>query len=63
MQASFGAVIAALRFAVEGVTRQYGLPHMIETARRWVSFDANLSVPPILESSGLPACSTGRVLR
>lgn len=52
MLASFDAAIAALWLAVEGVTRQYWLPRMIESARRRVSLDIGPSPPPILESLG-----------
>lgn len=52
MLASFDAAIGALRLAVEGVTRQYRLPHIIENTRRRTSFDVDPSVSPILESLG-----------
>lgn len=50
MPASFDAAIAALRLAVEGMTRQYVLSRMIENARRRIPFDTDPSVLPMLES-------------
>ncbi len=52
MLPSFDAEIAAPRLVVEGVARQYELPHMVENARRHVSFDIYPPALPILESLG-----------